>query len=186
MKAISIAAFAVFAGCRGEQQPRPPASSPARAADSASILAFDDSVLDQAIIGANPVVTPRGDTLSNLGGGMMEGEGASDYGIDHYTKNGLWYVRVQQMTSRKPDGKAVWATRARLRLPPETSRENLATEGLCSVEGKNDPFIIAVTGIAVDSVSFQANYAWRFDVAQQTLKEIPVTHVTCSRASGDD
>jgi hypothetical protein len=131
-------------------------------------------------------MTPRGDTLSNFGGGMMEGRGASDYGIDHYTKNGVWYVRIRQKTSQRANGRAVWITRARLRLPPGTSRDNLVIEGLCSAGSTNDPFIIAVTGAAGDSVSFQATHAWRFDLPTRTLNEIPAAPVTCSHAGGDD
>jgi hypothetical protein len=186
MKAVLLAALGVLAGCRNEHQSEPPPPSSPRVSDSVSITAIEDSLIDGAVIGGPAVITPTGDTLSNFGGSMMEGDVARDYGIDHYTKNGTWYVRIQQMTSRRPNGKPVWATRARLRLPPETSRDNLATAGLCSVEGKNDPFVIGVTGATVDSVSFQATHAWRFNLAQQTLNEIPAASVTCAYPSGDD
>jgi hypothetical protein len=185
MKRVLLAAVIVLAACRDQRQSETSLSF-ARVSDSSSMIAVEDSLLNGALVGGPAVITPNRDTLSNFGGGMMQGNGATDYGIDHYTKNGIWYVRIQEMTSRALNGKPVWATRARLRLPPETKRDNVATEGLCSIDGKNDPLVIAVTGAAVDSVSFQATHAWRFDPAQRTLHEIPSANVTCAYASGDD
>jgi len=185
MKRVVLPAVIVFAACRNERQSETSASF-VRVSDSSSVIAAEDSLLNGAVVGGPAVITPSGDTLFNFGGSMMQGDGATDYGIDHYTKNGVWYVRIQEMTSRAPNGKPVWATRARLRLPPETKQENVATEGLCSVDGKNDPLVIAVTGPAVDSVSFQATHAWRFDLARRTLNEIPPANVTCTYATGDD
>src|SRR6266513_1398630 len=99
MKAILLAAISVLATCRNEQQSESPPRFSPRVSDSVSITAIEDSLVNEAVIGGPGVITPNGDTLSNFGGSMMEGEGADDYGVDHYTKNGTWYVRVQQMTS---------------------------------------------------------------------------------------
>ena len=186
MKGLLLAALGILGACRNEQQSKAVPPSSAQIVDSASIIAIEDSLIDEATIGGPAVIAPNGDTLLNFGGSMMQGDGAADYGIDHYKKNGTWYVRIQQMLSRRPNGKPVWATRARLRLPPETSADNIAIAGLCSVDGKNDPRVIAVTGAAVDSVSFQATHAWRFSVAQQTLNELPAASVTCVYPSGED
>jgi hypothetical protein len=186
MKEILIIALTTIAACRNDRQSDPPRRSSPQVVDSVSSTAIEDSLIGEAAVGGPAVIAPNGDTLSNRGGSMMQGAGADNYGIDQYTKNGAWYVRIQQMLSRRPNGKPVWATRARLRLPPETSGDNLATAGLCSVDGKNDPFVIAVTGAAVDSVSFQATHAWRFNLAQQTLNEIPAASVTCVYPSGED
>jgi hypothetical protein len=117
---------------------------------------------------------------------MMDIDGARDYSIRQYAKNGIQYVRIAQTTSRTPEGKPVLTVRARLRLPPTASPHNVALDGLCSNNGKHDPFIIAVTGSAVDSVGFQATHAWRFEVHSKALHEIPPTGVICGYVSGED
>jgi hypothetical protein len=60
------------------------------------------------------------------------------------------------------------------------------TEGFCEVSGKSDRFIVAIAGMVGDSADFQARHAWRFDLATETLREIPTAGIRCAHAGGGD
>ena len=74
----------------------------------------------------------------------------------------------------------------RLRLPPMDPTEGVVIQGLCLLNGKEDPFVLGIAGTVGDSVQFQARHAWRFDLATETLSEIPTTGVTCAHVVGED
>ena len=167
--------------CRNQDQPGAAASLTATP-DSGRLAAYEDSILDGLHTGGQPAVLPNGDTVFTYGGGMMEAEGAQDYGIDHYRIGATHYVRIQRAIGRKANGNPIWLTRARLRLPPMDSTEDIVTEGLCAVNGKNDRFVLGIAGTAGDSVRWQARHAWRFDLATESLQEISTTGVSCGHA----
>lgn len=152
------------------------------ASRDSALNASEDSILAKAI--RENVVAPNGDTIRYLGGWMMEAGTSKVYGIDRYIKNSTLYIRIQRVVGRKPDGNAIWLTRARLRLPPMDSTDAV-TEAFCKLKGKPDSSIIAVTSTAGDSVEYHARNAWRFDRATETLREIPAAGVTCSPLNFD-
>lgn len=156
-----------------------------RLPDSAGVVAYEDSVLGALPAGASTIVAPNGDTLTTFGGRMMEAEGARDYGIALYAKNRVRYLRIDRMIGRKPDGKPIWSTRARLRLPPMDSTEEIVMEGLCSINDKGDPFIFGIAGFDT-YVPSPARRAWRFDLPSATLHEISTAGVTCAHVTIDD
>jgi hypothetical protein len=114
---------------------------------------------------------------------MMDGGSSKVYGYDHYRRNGTQYLRIAKIVGHKPDGDPISRTILRLRLPPADSAGRV-TEGLCLVNGKPDRSILAI----VDSVGeswqtsdhFPARHAWRFDQANETLREIPAAGVRCA------
>jgi len=149
--------------------------------DSA-LTASEDSILDVTDFGKG--VLPNGDTIkSYLDGEMMDGGSSKVYGYDHYRKNSTQYLRIVKIVGRKPNGDPISRTALRLRLPPADSAGRV-TEGLCLVNGKPDRSILAI----VDSVGeswgtsdhFPARHAWRFDQANETLREIPAAGVRCA------
>jgi hypothetical protein len=153
--------------------------------DSAALSAPEDSILDEG--GWPNVVLPNGDTIKLLDGAMMDAGASKVYGFDRYRKNSTQYLRIQRIVGYKPPGNLdfpVWLTRARLRLPPMDSTD-VVTEGLCRINGKSDPSILAIRAKVGDSVHFHARHAWRFDRATETLREIPTAGVTCALPHGD-
>jgi hypothetical protein len=184
MKWIVIAVVAVLGGCSKDAPPKQQSVSQPVIVDSATVAAFDDSVLESSR--ADTVVTAKGDTLVSFGGVMMDDASARDFVIRHYAKNGTHFLRVAQATSRRSDGTPVWTVVARLRLPSVKSPDDVAIEGLCDKNGKNDPLIIAVTGPPIDSVSYQAVRAWRLDPTKKTVRQIPADSVTCGHVIGED
>ena len=183
---LLITFFALAGGCRNQDKPHISSSHSIAAPDSAALAAYDDSVVGAAGIMGPGKITPNGDTLKSYGGLMMDIEGARDYGIRHYSRNGIQYLRIAQVASREPNGTVVWTVRARLRLPPMDSTETLVLEGLCRVNDKDDPFVLGVVRTHGDSSNFRATHAWRFDLASKTLREIPTSGVTCAPVSGED
>jgi hypothetical protein len=150
--------------------------------DSAVLIAPEDSILDEG--GSGWAVLPNGDSVKRIGGAMMNAPAPKAHGYDVYMKNSTRYLRIQRLVGNKPDGNPIWQMRARLRLPPMDSRE-VVTEGVCSVNGKWDVSILAITGTVGDSVDFHARHAWRFDRATETLRAIPTAGVTCAHPDGD-
>jgi hypothetical protein len=156
-----------------------------RGACGAALIAPEDSILDEG--GWPNVVLPNGDTIKLLDGAMMDAGASKVYGFDRYRKNSTQYLRIQRIVGYKPPGNLdfpVWLTRARLRLPPMDSTD-VVTEGLCRINGKSDPSILAIAAKVGDSVHFHARHAWRFDRGTETLREIPTAGVTCALPHGD-
>jgi len=152
--------------------------------DSAALETYADSVLDNP---SRPfAILPNGDTLKSIAGMVMDEKQAPNYGIEHYTRNSVHYVRVAETVGRTPDRKPINSTRARLRLPAIDSTEDVVIWGLCSVNGTNDPFVIGIMRPTGDSVEWQASHAWRFDLTGRTIREIPALGVKCGTIGGDD
>jgi hypothetical protein len=185
MRRIVVAVLAALGGCtKDAPQKQQHTISPPMIVDSAAIGASDDSALESAI--SRTVVTTNGDTLVSLGGILMNGSSAHDFGIRHYTKNGNQFVRVAQIISKKPDGNPVWKVIARLRMPHVKSPEDVNIDGFCEVNRKNDPLIFAVTGEEVSRSRYQALRAWRVEPGTKTVREIPADSVACGRIEGGD
>jgi hypothetical protein len=186
MRWTIVAGFGVIIACgkgapqnQQQQSVRPPTI-----VDSTSYTTADDSLLESSR--SDTVVTPTGDTLISFGGTMLMDSSARDLGIDHYAKNGSHFLRVTQLMSRRPDGKPVWKVIARLPLSDLKSPDDVAIEGLCDKNGKNDPLIFGVTGEQIDSFRFKAVRAWRVEPRTKTVPEIAADSVTCAHAIGDD
>ena len=185
MRWTVVAVLAVVGGCakdvpqKQQQSTRPPVI-----VDSPTINASDDSVLESSRL--DTVVTANGDTLASFGGVMINDSSARDFGIAHYAKNGNHFLRVEQMTSRKPDGKPVWRIIARLSLPRVESPDDVAIDGLCDNNRKHDPLIFGVTSEEVSPFRYQAVRAWRVEPATRTVREIPADSVTCAHVIGED
>ena len=186
MRWTILAGLAVIVACgKGAPQNHEQQSSGAPAiVDSATYATPDDSVLESSR--SDTVLTTTGDTLISFGGTMLSDSSARDLGIDHYAKNGDHFLRVTQLLSRRSNGKPVWKVIARLPLPNLKSPDDVAMEGLCDWNGKNDPLIFGVTGEQVSSFRFKAVRAWRVDPRTKTVLEIAADSVTCAHAIGDD
>jgi hypothetical protein len=180
-----IVAGAVLA-C-GNQNPTPQGDSAfARTPDSASLAAYEDSVLANSPMSEDDIVLSNGDTLRLIGSTSMDQRKAKDYGIDLYIRNSVYYLRVDKLVSRTPAGKAINSTLARVRLPPVDSTDEVIIEGLCSVNDISDPLVFGIVSPDSYGVQWQASHAWRFDVSTETLREIPVTGVKCAHVVGED
>src|SRR5689334_4588767 len=102
MRWTVVAALAAIGGCtKDAPQKQQQSISRPMIVDSATIGASDDSVLESS--GSGTVVTANGDTLVSFGGMLMDDSSAHNFGIRHYGKNRDQFVRVAQITSRKPD-----------------------------------------------------------------------------------
>jgi hypothetical protein len=187
MRWTIVAALGVIIACgKGapQNQEQQSSSAPTVAGSPTYYATADDSVLESSR--SDTVVTTSGDTLVSFGGTMLSDSSARDLGIDHYAKNGNHSIRVTQLVSRRPDGKPIWKVIARLPLPDLKSPDDVAMEGLCDWNGKNDPLIFGVTGEQVSSFRFKAVRAWRVDPRTKTVPEIAADSVTCAHAIGDD
>lgn len=118
---------------------------------------------------------PNGDTLTNLGGGMLD----EDYGATEYQRNGLSFVRIAKSVGRREDGKPVWSTRARLKLPPRDPSQDFFFAGMCGTDNKPDRFILAIAVTEGDSVYRDIGHAWRFERTNETVRPIATTNVAC-------
>lgn len=180
---LLISFLVALTACRPPEKADHPAPSKAALNDSRALNATEDLILD-ALVSDTPAVIPNGDTLRNLGGGMIDED--MKYGINRHTRNSTHYFRIRRLLGNKPNGKAVWSTLARVMLPPMDSTEVLLIEGLCKTNGKSDRFIFGIVGTVGDSVDFHARRAWRFDLASETLREIPTVGVTCAHPYVED
>ena len=173
-------------GCAGQDQQPHSGSSRTSLSDSAALVAYEDSILSDPPASDVPAVLPNGDTLIIIAGSMMWAPGAKDFGTDHYVRGGTHYLRITKTVGTQPNGRPIFSTRARLRLPPVDSSEGVVIQGLCLLNGKEDPFVLGIAGTVGDSVQWQARHAWRFDLATETLHEIPTTGVRCAHVVGED
>jgi hypothetical protein len=141
----------------------------------------EDSILD-GMLPARITVTPAGDTLQDLGGGMID----EKYGVSYFTKNGVAYFRVQQLTGHMANGHAIWRTITRVSASKLEKDEDLMFAGLCGTTAGSDPAIIAIPRINQQDTAFtQIRRAWKFDVATETVREIPTSNIRCW-SQGDD
>jgi hypothetical protein len=177
----AIALMFALIGCRGDVMPKDSTavrdSSTVKNATTGAVnpLAYEDSVLD-ALLPDRSAVTRSGDTLVYVGGGMLD----ENYGAAEYKKNGARYVRIAQLLGNKPDGWPIWSTRARTILPPMDSTQALLFGGMCGINDKSDPYVLAIPAPGrVDAVYRDIRHAWRFDRETETLREIPTANVVC-------
>ena len=143
-------------------------------ADSALIVAVEDSVLD-ALLPGRSALTRFGDTLVHIGGGMI----GEDYAASEYRKNGHAYLRIQRLLGNRPDGWPIWSTRSRSLLPAMDSTEELLIAGQCGTASRIDSNLIAIAAGRTDTVYREIRYAWRFDRASETLRAIDPGGLTC-------
>lgn len=118
---------------------------------------------------------PNGDTITLLGGGMID----EDYGATEYRRNGSSFLRIEKSVGRKPDGKPIWSTRARLALPQTDSSQRLLFAGMCGTDNKSDRFVLAIAVTEGDSVYRDIRHAWRFERVNETLRQIATNNVAC-------
>jgi hypothetical protein len=170
-----LGALAVTVSACGSDQPqkRLPADASGYA-DSALVIAVEDSVLD-ALLPGRTAVTRFGDTLVHVGGGML----GEKYAASEYRRNGAAYVRIQRLLGNRSDGWPIWSTRTRIPLPPMDSSQYLLFAAPCGVAGKTDPNIIAIAAGRTDSVYGEIRHAWRFDQASESVRAIATHTVTC-------
>jgi hypothetical protein len=174
MTRIPAALVITLMGCASEkQQERRPADA-GRSSDSAVVIAVEDSVLD-ALLPGRTAVTRLGDTLVQVGGGML----GEEYAVSEYRKNGVTHVRIQRLLGNRPDGWPVWSTRTRIVLPAMDSTQYLLFAGPCGVAGTSDPNVIAIAAGKTDSVYREIRGAWRFEARSETLLPIATDSVTC-------
>ena len=153
------------------------------APQSASLIEPEDTALQK--LPGSVAVLANGDTLRFIIGRELAPEQARDYRIDLYTRNATPYARITK-TIVGQDGKSLDSPIARTRLVPIDSTQYVVTEGLCSVNEANDPFVFGIVRPVGDSVQWQASHAWRFDVRTETIREISASGVKCARIVIDD
>ena len=181
----------VLSGCQVEREkPTTAIDSTVTAADTlvgptpsttAAVAVNEDSILD-GMLPARITVTPAGDTLQDLGGGMID----EKYGVSYYTKNGVSYFRVQQLSGHLANGRAIWRMITRVNASKLEKGEDLMFGGLCGTTSGSDPTIVAIPRVNHQDTAFtQIRRAWKFDIATETIKEIPTSDVRCW-SQGDD
>src|SRR6266404_757190 len=127
LRTILVAAVISLAGCGNHKKPE--SSDPSKvalpdsaalsqvrksdspriaSADSAVLIAPEDSILDEGRSGW--AVLPNGDSVKRLGGAMMNVPASKNHGYDVYMKNGARYLRIQRLVGNKPDGNPIWLT----------------------------------------------------------------------------
>jgi len=183
MRSILAVLFGVIAGCSDRKQHE--AAIPDNRPDSASIAAYEDSLMGGLYHGGSSVVTVYGDTLASFGGWSINVEPPPWYELDHYSRNGVHYLKISRRGEHKPVGLPIWSRRFILRLPPMSSTDHVVVEGLCLMNGKEDPLVFAITGTEGDSFYRPARHAWRFNRDSESLDEISTIGVTCSHTHPD-
>jgi len=188
-KLRSIGLVLVLAGCRAEVPPQRSAdvadtivlsatvSSAAvtnAPTDTPSRVSFDDSLRDTLSADRN-VVTAAGDTLIDVGGGVID----DVYWFGEYRGKFSRYAKIMRLLGHKSNGIPIWSIRATVLIPPMDSTEHIMPAGLCGIDYKGDPYIFAVVGIGGDSVYRNIRHAWRFERATETVHEIPTKNVMC-------
>jgi hypothetical protein len=119
--------------------------------------------------------SPRGDSVTEIGGAMMP----APYWVHEYLMNGVRYAAIEQEIGKEANGQALMGEVSRVTLPPMDSTEHLMFAGLCGIDYKSDAYVLAVVGIGGDSVYRNIRKAWRFERASRSLREIPTTNVVC-------
>jgi hypothetical protein len=147
--------------------------------------AYDDSVLANAR-GDQIIVATSGDTIQYIGGTTFDVDGTDKWGAEHYRKNSVQYLQITFLTGYKPGGKAIKATKARVRLPTMTASQELILEGLCRVDQIRDPLIIAIATVPDGETYGPASAAWRFNPSTERLTQISPSNVTCAHVVVDD
>jgi len=147
--------------------------------------AYDDSVLANAR-GDQVIVTASGDTIQYLGGTTFHVDGTDKWGAEHYRKNSVQYLQITFLNGYKPGGKAIKTTKARVRLPTMTARQELILEGLCRADQVRDPLIIAIATVPDGQTYGPASSAWRFNPSTERLTQISPSNVTCAHVAGED
>jgi len=181
----------VLSGCQVEREkPATATDSTVSAADTIArptpsmtpaVAVNEDSILD-GMLPARITVTAAGDTLQDLGGGMID----EKYAVSYYTKNGAAYFRIQESIGHMANGRAIWRMITRVSASKLQQGEDLMFSGLCGTTAGSDPTIVAIPRINLeDTVFTQIRRAWKFDVATETIKEIPTSNVRCW-SQGDD
>jgi hypothetical protein len=177
---IAICAAGVF-DCGTQDRVPQRDSTFARVPDSAALATYEDSALANSPMSENDILLANGDTLRLIGSTSMDQKEAKGYGVDLYIRNSVYYLRVDKLVSRTPQGKAISSTLARVRLPQVDSTDEVITEGLCSVNDISDPLVFGIVSPDSYGVQWQASHAWRFDAPTETLREIPVLGVKCAQ-----
>jgi len=184
---VAIGFMTMLAACSGERPPERSATTETtsigtKASTAGSIVTYEDSVLDSLFPG-DSTITRTGDTLVELGGGMIN----DGYAVDQYRRNSTRYVKIERFVGYRPGGKkAIFSTLVRLPLPAMDSTQWLMFGGMCGVNDTSDVEVLAIAVANDDSVYRSISHAWRFDRATRTLREIPTTNVVCWNQGGDD
>jgi len=146
---------------------------------------YSDSALGR-IRGDEEILTAQGDTFQLIAGSILRVDSAQEYLVDEYRKNETHYLRVARMIGHTHDGMPIQVTRARIALPIRDSSEELILQGLCRIDGKQDPLVLAIAVIPDGSIFGPSRHAWRFDPVTEKLSEIPIQGVTCAHVVGED
>lgn len=161
--------------------PAAPVPSPSTPAPLRATATVEDSILDGMLPGRK-ATTPAGDTLEDLGGGMID----EKYAVSQYRKNGDGYFRIQQITGNMADGKAIWRFITRVSLGKFALPYQLMFAGQCGVKDTPDSNVIAIARfVPEDEVFTVISRAWRFDPATETVREIPTADIRCFNPGGD-
>jgi hypothetical protein len=171
---VSVCIGLVIVGCQRELQSSKASATAGLPPDSAVSVVYEDSLLDTLLPG-RIAITRTGDTLLKVGGAVLD----DDYAVDEYRKNLTRFVRIQRLLGHKPNGWPILSTRARLALPGVDSLLELMFAGMCGIDNKGDPYVLAIARATADSVYHEIRYAWRFDRASETVREIPTANVVC-------
>ena len=101
------------------------------------------------------------------------------YWVHEYLMNGVRYAAIEQEIGKEANGQPLMGEVSRVKLPAMDTTENLMFAGLCGIDYKSDPYILAVVGIGGGSVYRNISKAWRFERASRSFREIPPTNVVC-------
>ena len=119
--------------------------------------------------------SPSGDSVTEIGGAIMP----APYWVHEYLMNGVRYAAIEQEIGKEANGQPLMGEVSRVTLPAMDSTEHLMFAGLCGIDYKSDPYVLAIQGIGGDSVNRNIRKAWRFERASRSLREIPTTNVVC-------
>ena len=141
----------------------------------------EDSILDGMLPGRF-ATTPAGDTLQDLGGGMID----EHYSISVYKKNGDDYFRLQYSTGHMADGRAIWRFITRVAVGRLVLPDQLMFAGQCGTAAGTDNDIIAVARFVQEEEIFKTiRRAWRVDRKAESVTEIPTAGIQCTNPGGD-
>ena len=126
----------------------------------------------------DPVYLPGG--FVYLGGSVI-GNAAMDakYGFERVCKGDSHELRFEQIQKRDQNGRPIWSTLSKLKIPNIRKDELFEYNGSCERRSVPDPTIVAIVK-DTDVPFFTIVRAWRIDWPTSRFEEISTVGIVCN------
>ena len=121
----------------------------------------------------------RPDGFESLGGTGIGNAVPAKYGFEHVCKGDYQELRFEQMQKRDQNGRPIWSTLSKLKIPNIRKDELFEYNGLCERRSVPDPTIVAIVK-DTDVPFFTIVRAWRIDWPTSRFEEISTAGIVCN------